>query len=56
MQEHIVFSGLNIVAQITDLVLGIAVGLLSAATVMIAQYVGAGKEKEIHLRDIAGSM
>lgn len=41
-------SGLNIVAQITDLVLGIAIGLLSAATVMIAQYVGAGKEKEIH--------
>ena len=35
-------------AQITDLVLGIAIGLLSAATVMIAQYVGAGKEKEIH--------
>ena len=49
-------SGFNIVAQITDLVLGIAIGLLSAATVMIVQYVGAGKETEIHLRDIAGIM
>ena len=28
-------SGFNIVAQITDLVLGIAIGLLSVATVMI---------------------
>ena len=39
-------SGLNIVAQITDLVLGIAIGLLSAATVMIAHMLGLEKRKK----------
>lgn len=40
-------SGLNIVAQITDLVLGFAVGFLSGATVMIAQYAGAREQEEM---------
>ena len=37
-------SGLNIVAQLTDMVLGFAIGFLSGATVLIAQYLGAGKK------------
>ena len=40
-------SGLNIVAQLTDMVLGFAIGFLSGATVLIAQYLGAGKKEDM---------
>lgn len=40
-------SGLNIVAQLTDMVLGFAIGFLSGATVLIAQYLGANKKEEV---------
>ncbi|MCI5503961.1 MAG: MATE family efflux transporter [Eubacterium sp.] len=40
-------SGLNIVAQLTDMVLCFAIGFLSGATVLIAQYLGAGKKEDM---------
>ena len=40
-------SGLNIVAQLTDMVLGFAIGFLSGATVLIAQYLGAVKKEDM---------
>lgn len=39
-------SAVNIVGQIAQVVTGIAFGFLSGATVMIAQYLGAGKREE----------
>lgn len=40
-------SAVNIVGQISQVVLGIAYGFLSGATVMIAQYLGAGKKDKM---------
>ena len=39
-------SGVNIVAQVGQVVTGVAFGFLSGTTVMVAQYAGAGKQKE----------
>ena len=39
-------SAVNIVGQISQVVLGIAVGFLSGSTVVIAQYIGAGQEEK----------
>lgn len=39
-------SGVNIVAQVGQVVTGVAFGFLSGTTVMVAQYLGAGKEAE----------
>lgn len=39
-------SGVNIVAQVAQVVTGVAFGFLSGTTVMVAQYLGAGKHEE----------
>ena len=39
-------SGVNIVAQVGQVVTGVAFGFLSGTTVMVAQYLGAGKQEE----------
>lgn len=40
-------SAVNIVGQVAQVVLGIAVGFLSGSTVVIAQYVGAGQKEKV---------
>lgn len=39
-------SGVNIVAQVGQVVTGVAFGFLSGTTVIVAQYLGAGKQEE----------
>lgn len=39
-------SGVNIVAQVGQVVTGVAFGFLSGTTVIVAQYLGAGKKEE----------
>ena len=39
-------SGVNIVAQVAQVVTGVAFGFLSGTTVIVAQYLGAGKEEQ----------
>ena len=39
-------SGVNIVAQVAQVVTGVAFGFLSGTTVIVAQYLGAGKKEE----------